>query len=365
MWGLLSGALRMIRSTWSFELEAAMAVFLGLDVHRAQITFDALDVDTAEVQTGRVRPANRDTFARFLSRFDGAELVAAVEAMTGWRFVVEELQRVGAEVHLAEPAETSAKRGPKRRAKTDRLDARLMRELLVERRLPEAWIAPAQILDLRARVRLRKALVDQRTEWLQRIHAVLFHHGVPTQAGRLGRLEGDNAREQLSRFALPPVAHQQIQVALAIIEHLNAQLHPLDLQLERDARRLHGCRALMAHYGIGAKVATAILAELGDPRRFSSSRQAVRCAGLDVTVHESDQRRRGGRISREGSPVLRWAAFEAAQTAARPGSPDHGYYLELKERLGANRAALTISRKMLRRAHHTLRALGDDALAPA
>ena len=60
MWGLLSGALRMIRSTWSFELEAAMAVFLGLDGHRAQITFDALDVDTGEVQTGRVRPANLD-----------------------------------------------------------------------------------------------------------------------------------------------------------------------------------------------------------------------------------------------------------------------------------------------------------------
>ena len=342
-----------------------MAVFLGFDVHRAQITFDALDVETGEVQTGRVRPANRDTFARFLGRFDGAELVAAVEAMTGWRFVVEELERVGAEVHLAEPAETSSKRGPKRRAKTDRLDARLLRELLVERRLPEASIPPAQILDLRARVRLRKALVDQRTEWLQRIHAVLFHHGVPTQAGRLGRLEGDHAREQLSRFALPPVAHRQIEVALAIVEHLNAQLHPLDLELERDARRLHGCRALMAHYGIGTKVATAILAELGDPRRFSSSRQAVRCAGLDVTVHESDVRRRGGHLSRQGSPVLRWAAFEAAQTAARPGSPDHGYYLELKERLGANRAALTIARKMLRRAHHTLRALGDDALAAA
>jgi transposase len=63
--------------------------------------------------------------------------------------------------------------------------------------------------------------------------------------------------------------------------------------------------------------------------------------------------------------VLRWAVFEAARTAARPGSPDHAYYLELKDRLGANRAALTVARKMLRRAHHTLRALGDDALAPA
>jgi transposase len=342
-----------------------VAVFVGLDVHRAQITFDALDVDSGEVQTGRVRPANRETFRRFLARFGGQPLVAAVEAMTGWRFIVEELTRVGAEVHLAEPAETSSKRGPKRRAKTDRLDARLMRELLVERRLPEAWIAPAHILDLRARVRLRKTLVDQRTEWLQRIHAVLFHHGVPTQAGRLGRLEGDHARAQLAGLELPHAADQQIAVALAIVEHLNALLRPLDLELERDARRLHGCRALMAHYGIGAKVATAIVAELGDPRRFSSSRQAVRCAGLDITVHESDARRRGGHLSRQGSPVLRWAVFEAAQTAARPGSPDHAYYLELKDRLGANRAALTIARKMLRRAHHTLRALGDDALAPA
>lgn len=103
----------------------------------------------------------------------------------------------------------------------------------------------------------------------------------------------------------------------------DAQLHPLDLELERDARRLQGCCALMKHYGIGAKVATAILAALGDTRRFSSSRQAVRFAGLDVTVHQSDVRRRGGHLSRQGSPVLRWTVFEAAQTSARPASPDH------------------------------------------
>jgi transposase len=163
--------------------------------------------------------------------------------MTGWRFIVEELTRVGAEVHLAEPAETSARRGPKRRAKTDRRDARLMRELLVERRLPEAWIPPAHILDLRARVRLRKALVDQRTEWLQRIHAVLFHHGVPTRAGRLGRLEGDQARAQLDRLSLPAAAQQQIEVALAIIEHLTSERRALLLSLcsatrAREARPL-------------------------------------------------------------------------------------------------------------------------------
>jgi hypothetical protein len=162
-----------------------MAVFVGFDVHRAQITFDALDTETGEVRAGRVRPGNRHALRVFLQSFDGADLVVAVEAMTGWRFVVEELQRVGAEVHLAEPAEVSTRRDTKRRAKTDRLDARLLRELLMERRLPEAWIPPSHLLDLRAKVRLRKTLVNQRTEGLQRIHAVLFHHGVAVEAGRV------------------------------------------------------------------------------------------------------------------------------------------------------------------------------------
>ena len=123
-------------------------------------------------------PAHRDGVRAFLGRFAGHQLEVALEATTGWRFVVEELQAVGADVHLAEPAETSSMRGNKRRAKTDRADARHLRELLRVGRLPESWIAPAHLLDLRARVRLRHTLVDQRGEWQQRIQAVLYHHGV-------------------------------------------------------------------------------------------------------------------------------------------------------------------------------------------
>lgn len=342
-----------------------MTTFIGFDLHRAQITYDVLDTDSGEVRTGRIRPANRHTVRAFLARYTDTPTVVAVEAMTGWRFVAEECARAGLDVKLAEPAETRSRQDRKRRAKTDKLDARLLRELLMQDRLPESWIAPAHILDLRVKVRLRKTLVAQRTEWLQRIHAVLFHHGVPVQAGRLGRLEGRYAREQLAALELPPAAAQQITMALGIIEYLNGVLHDIDLELDRFARRQPGCRALMAHYGIGTLVATAIVAELGDTRRMSSSRQAVRCAGLDITVHQSDDRRRSGHLSRQGSPVLRWAVFEAAQCAARPASPDHAYYVQLKARLGANRAALTIARKLLRRAHHTLRELGDDAMAPA
>ena len=142
-----------------------MTIVMGLDQHRAQVTAEWIDTETGEVSRSRVAPAHRES----VRRFRGQKLEVVLEATTGWRFVVEELRRVGARVHLAEPAETSALRGNKKHAKNDRADARHLRELLMASRLPECWIPPDHLLDLRARVRLRHILVDDRGEWQQRI----------------------------------------------------------------------------------------------------------------------------------------------------------------------------------------------------
>ena len=97
-----------------------MTIVMGLDQHRAQITAEWVDTVTGEVSRSRVAPAHRESVRRFLTRFEGRELEVALEATTGWRFVAEELRRVGAEVHLAEPAETAARRGRKKRANRSR-----------------------------------------------------------------------------------------------------------------------------------------------------------------------------------------------------------------------------------------------------
>jgi len=341
--------------------EGPRAIVMGLDQHRAQITVEWIDTATGEIGRARIAPAHREGVRRFLHRFDGLRVEGALEATTGWRFVTEELRAIGAVVHLAEPAETSARRGNKKRAKTDRADARHLRELLMVGRLPESWIPPDHLLDLRARVRLRHALVNQRGEWQQRIHSVLYHHGHPQRRDLLTRAN----RAWVEQAALPGAAREQITVALALIDALDLQLAPIDRELRAYARRQAGCRALMTHYGIGALVSIVILAELGDCRRFSSSREAVRYAGLDITVHQSDQRRAPGHLSRQGPPALRWALFEAAQQARRTTSPDRAYYEQAAERLGGNRACLAIARKLLKRSYHTLRELGEEALAPA
>jgi transposase len=334
---------------------------MAFDQHRDQIAFDALDTATGEVSRGRIRPADRLGFRRWLRRWEGKEIEAALEATTGWRFMVEELRAVGAEVHLAEPAETSALRGPKKRAKTDRRDARHLRELLQAGRVPESWIPPEHVLELRSKVRLRHALIAERGEWQQRIQAQLYHHGVP----RRRQLLVGERRAWLEALELPDAASRQVQVALRMIDAVDQQLVPLDRELRALARRQPGCRALMAHYGIGEITSVSILAELGDCQRFSSSRHAVRYAGLDITVSESDRKRSPGHLSRQGPPVLRWACFEAAQVARRPRSPDRDYYQQAAHRLGGNRACLSIARKLLKRAYHTLREQGEEALQPA
>ncbi len=242
-----------------------MSIVMGIDQRRAQITADWIDLDTGEISRARVSPADRAGVRRFLARFAGKQLEVALEATTGWRFLVEELRGVGAGVHLAEPAETAALRGNKQRAKTDRADARHHRELLMAGRLPESWIPPDHILDLRARVRLRHTLIEAHTEFQQRIQAVLYHHGCPQ---RRKLMEGDGP-DWLSAQPLPDAAREQVTVALEMIDALKRQIAPLDAQLRPYARRQTGCKALIdTYYGVGELVAVTVLAELGDCRRF-------------------------------------------------------------------------------------------------
>lgn len=145
---------------------------------------------------------------------------------------------------------------------------------------------------------------------------------------------------------------------------LEAEIAQLDERLGMWARRHPACRALQKLYGVGPTIAVTLYAEIGDARRLGSSRKLVRLAGLDVTVRESADKRSPGRLSRQGAPVLRWAAYEAALSACRHSSPDHGAYQLLRERIGHGRATLTIARKILRRSHDVLVAVGDELLMP-
>jgi len=340
-----------------------MSIVGAFDVHRRQLTFDYSDTVTGEVKRGRIAPADREHLREWLARFAGCDDVHfALEGCTGWRYVTEELAAARVTPHLAGPADTAALRGRKRHAKTDKTDSRHIRSHLAAGDLPECWIPPAQVLEARAIVRLYKDLLDERGGWHQRIAATLFHQGVPVTAS----MSTAPGRAAVAGMALSPAGLQAVETGLRQVGRLTAELEPLRRQLDMISRRQSGCRALRAtQFGVGAVTSVAIWAELGDVRRFGNSDDVIRHTGLDITVYSSDGKRSAGHLSRQGPQLLRWALYEAAKCAARPGAPDHGYYAATRDRRTGGLATLPVARKLARRCYHTLRELGEEAMRPA
>ena len=199
-------------------------------------------------------------------------------------------------MHLAEPADTAFARGRKRHAKTDKTDCRHLRQLLAEGRLPECWIPPGHILECRALLELYHDLRREHTAWAQRIHAVFFHQGAPALGeGALRSEQGLAALREAAAAHLSPAGQLQVTTALEVTAALEARLHVLRHQLLQAARHLTGAKVLAARlYGVGPVTALAMTCWLGGAGRFSSSRKAVRFAGLDITVYSSDGKGRPG-----------------------------------------------------------------------
>jgi len=345
-----------------------MPIVGGLDIHRKQITFDYLDTATGQVRRGQIAPADREHLAAWLAgRFTGQDVHFAVEGCTGWRYVAEELAAAGITPHVAEPADTAALRGRKRHAKTDKTDSRHLRQLLADGRLPECWVPPSHVLECRALLETYHDLRAEHTAWTQRIHAALFHQGARQLGGqRLRTDRGLAALRQAAAVHLSPAGQLQVATALDMLAAVEARMEVLRQQLLHAARHLAGARALQARlYGVGPLAGLAMTCWLGGAGRFSSSRKAVRFAGLDVTVYSSDGRRSPGHLSRQGPEILRWVAYEAGKTHGRASAPGHDYYAAVKDRTDGKIAALAQARKLIRQACHILAELGDDALTAA
>src|SRR5262245_984531 len=248
-----------------------MPIVGGLDIHRKQLTFDYLDTVSGEVKRGQVAPADRAHLRAWLVRFAGRDDVAfAVEGCTGWRYVAEELAAAGIAAHVGEPADTAAARGRKRHAKTDETDSRHLRALLAEGRLPECWIPPAHILEYRALLETYHDLRTEHTAWVQRIHTVLFHQGVPRlgqDALRTG--QGLAALRAAAAAHLSPAGQLQVATALDTIAALEARMDVVRKQLLAAAGHLTGAKVLAARlYGVGPVTALALTCWLGGADRF-------------------------------------------------------------------------------------------------
>src|SRR5207253_5087014 len=163
--------------------------------------------------------------------------------------------------------------------------------------LPESWIPPAQIQQLRDRTRLRKALAEDRRRWGQRLHAYLLHEGWPCSRSNLLRPPG---LRWAAALQLPEHARLQVDSLLAVMATLQEQLDTVDGELRRFARADERCQALQSIYGVGPILACHLLAEIGEASRFRRAKQITRLPGRARPGRRRIRRDAPPRASRQG-----------------------------------------------------------------
>ena len=279
---------------------------VGIDLHRRRSVIVRMTEDGRKLET--VRITNSPAALRREIAKAGQHPRVVVEATYGWYWAADVLEEAGAEVHLAHPL--GVKAFTYRRVKNDERDAADLADLLRMGRLPEAWLAPPEIRELRELTRYRHKLAGLRTSCRDQVHAVLAKLGIRVTHSDLFGVHG---QAWLDGLHLP----QPYSGKVASLRQLNAELTGEITLLEQVIGDLlaghEGYRAIQALPGIGPVLGAVIVAEIGDIRRFRRPEQLCSWAGLTPRHRESDTKVSRGHVTRQGSRMLRWSVCQAIQ----------------------------------------------------
>jgi transposase len=269
---------------------------------------------------------------------------AVLEATGNWSYMYDVLREGVAEVVLAHPKRVKAIAAAK--VKNDRIDARTLAHLARANLVPTSYAPPLDIRELRDLVRHRAKLVRERTRHKNRVHAVLARYNLHAPCsdlfGKGGREFLATIQDQLS------VVHQLLlDHYLGLIDELNRRIKAVDQAIQDWARHDPRIALLTTMPGVGTYTAATLVAEIGDIARFQSPKQLCSFAGLVPATHSSDQRTRHGRITKEGSPWLRWVMVGAAQKAPVKSPRLQDFYERIAHRHGNKTARVALARKML------------------
>jgi transposase len=320
-------------------------LYVGIDLHRKRSHVTVVD-ERGERQLSRRLVNDRDRFRELLGEL-GEDAEFALEATYGWEWLAELLEHEGRELHLAHPLRTKAIASA--RVKTDAVDACTLAQLLRADLLPEAYIAPRELRDLRPQ---RFVLTQMRTALKNRVHALIARQGI--QHGH-SKLLGPAGRAFLCELELRPEPRARLDVLLRLIGDFDREIDALAAEIDQRARHDERVKVLCQIRGIGRYLGMPIVAEIGDITRFPSARHLCAWAGLTPTVRSSDAKARLGHISRLGSGALRWALIEAAQRNTQGEGALAETFERIADRRGRQIAKVAVARKILTLCFYGLR----------
>jgi transposase len=286
--------------------EYAGRQFVGIDLHRRR------SVVVRTTESGEVLEATQilndvDRLNAVIDRA-GEDPEVVLEATYGWYWAVDALEAAGARVHLAHPL--GVKAFEYRRVKNDFRDAADLADLLRMGRLPEAWISDPRTRELRELVRHRAKLVGLRSHCKAEVHAVLAKCGIQVVMSDLFGVDGTAL---LDRLRLPAPYAARIASLRRLLDDLEFEIDLFTNLVQGRLRTDPGYVAVQQIPGIGPVLGAVFVAEIGEVSRFTTAPQLACWAGLTPKHHESDSHVHRGRITKQGSRLVRWAAVESVQ----------------------------------------------------
>jgi len=321
--------------------------YVGIDLHRRRSVIVRMTGEGEVLETVRV---DNDPVALSLALAKaGPDPEVVLEATYGWYWAADLLQACGARVHLAHPL--GVKMFGYQRVKTDARDSTNLAELLRMGRLPEAWLAPPAVRELRELVRYRAKLVALRSGLKAQVHAVLAKQGVRVPMSDLFGVGGTRLLDQLE---LARAYALRVASLRSLITAYDQEIAMLGREISTALAGDVGYLALQTIPGVGPVLAAVFVAEIGDVHRFAGAPPLCSWAGLTPRHRESDTTVRRGPITKQGPRLVRWAAVEAVQRL--PGaSKQAADFHRIADRRGTGIGRVAAARKLLTLVYYGLR----------
>lgn len=312
--------------------------YIGIDLHKAFFQACAVAPGGERLWEGRM-PRTSEGIARLLARVGPTTAVAVEASGPTWAFV-DAIAPSGATICVVDPRKTRLKAGVA--AKTDRLDARRLADALRRDSVVSVYVPPPAIRELREVCRSRHQLVRLRTRLAQMIRALLLRTDAGEPPGR--KLYAPRALEWLAQVRLAPAADRSLRRLTSLYEAVHAEVQVAEAEVKTHAAADPIAVALDGLVGIGPVLALTVRAEVGTIARFRRGPELASYAGLVPRVACSADRVYHGRITKEGSPWLRWALVEAAMHAMKRPDETGRWARRLAVRKGAAKARVALAR---------------------
>jgi len=278
----------------------------------------------------------------------GPDPEVALESTYGWYWAADLLQAEGARVHLVHPL---GLHWDARRVKNDVKDATELANRLRRNDLPESWVAPPEVRELREIVRYRAKLTALRTSAKAQIHAVMAKAGILPE---LTEMFGPAGQKLLDNMGFEGVYLLRVESLRDLLEVYDRELAMVEREMHKAFKDHTGYKAIQAITGVGPVMAAIFVAEIGDVTRFPTARHLCSWAGVTPSVRSSDDKTHRGHITKQGSGLVRWAATEAV-VRYHGGEPIAPAFKRIADRRGKMIARVAAARKLLTLVYYGLR----------